>query len=408
MNFSKSIHSIGKYDTLHIVSLMTWVQVLCTAVMLLTPTLATYISISLGVSAGLVGVQVSFFYSIAMLSSLKSSYLVHRFGGCRASQLSIFFVVVGCMMALLDSVYWMLIFTIFIGLAYGINGPAAADLLTRFTPSNKKNLIFSIKQAGVPLGGVLVSIVGPILASLWGWKSAFAVVGGVCLLTLLALQYRRNYWDSGHRQLSYKKKHYTPSLFHKNSPFFWLGATGFFMSSVQICLLSFSILYMVDSLEISPVSAGLIASLMHFSGVASRIGWGVAADVIGSSMLVLLFLAGSSFIFFIILAFAGSSTPTWFPIVLLVTSGVSALGWNGVYLAEAARRSDLNNASESTAIALIFTFFGALSAPSLFALALWYFDSYSVPFFLVSINAALAFFCIWRCWRSESANIVGT
>lgn len=228
MTFSKSIHSIGKNDTFNIVTLVTWVQVLCTAVMLLTPTLATYVSTSLGVSAGLVGVQVSFFYCVAMLSSLKSSYFVHRFGGCRASQLSIFFVVVGCIMALFDSVYSMLIFTIFIGMAYGINGPAAADLLTRFTPSNQKNLIFSIKQAGVPLGGALVSIVGPLLASLWGWKSAFAVVGGVCLLTLLALQYRRNYWDRGRRKLSHKKKHCTQSPFHKGSPFFLAWRDRFF------------------------------------------------------------------------------------------------------------------------------------------------------------------------------------
>src|SRR5215204_2541778 len=42
-----------------------------------------------------------------------------------------------------------------IGLGYGPSTPAGSDVLQRYAPARHRNLIFSIKQAGVPVGGVL-------------------------------------------------------------------------------------------------------------------------------------------------------------------------------------------------------------------------------------------------------------
>ena len=337
MTISKSINPNSNGVTLYILSLVTWVQSLCTAGMLLIPTLATHIAISLEVPTSLVGIQISFLYFVAMFSSLQSATFVRRFGGCRTSQIAIIFVILGCMMALMNSVYGMLACTIFLGLAYGINGPAAADLLTQFTPSARRNLIFSIKQTGVPLGGILISITGPPLASLWGWKSAFVAIGVVCLLTLFILQHRRHYWDESRNPLSRTKKLNFLSFLDKGRPFLWLGASGFFLSSVQICLLSFAVIFMVESLLIPLITAGFVASIIHFSGMVGRISWGFVADLLGDSILVLLFLSGMTSLFFIILVISGYFSSAWISMIVLIASGLSVISWNGVYLAEAAR-----------------------------------------------------------------------
>ena len=42
-----------------------------------------------------------------------------------------------------------------VGLSNGAANPAGSEVLTRFTPPAHRNVVFSIKQAGVPLGGVI-------------------------------------------------------------------------------------------------------------------------------------------------------------------------------------------------------------------------------------------------------------
>lgn len=67
---------------------------------------------------------------------------------------------------------------------------AGSAVLQRFAPNGHRNLLFSIKQSGVPLGGVLVSfIAGPALSGLivpagGGFGMAF---GATALVTLAAL-----------------------------------------------------------------------------------------------------------------------------------------------------------------------------------------------------------------------------
>jgi len=64
------------------------------------------------------------------------------------------------------------------------------------------------------------------------------------------------------------------------------------------------------------------------------------------------------------------SSPDWpraAMIVLCAAFGGTAIGWNGVYLAEVAREAPPGKTVEATGGALFFTFFGVLITPPLFA-----------------------------------------
>ena len=56
---------------------------------------------------------------------------------------------------LVPSLAVALIASIIIGLNNGAANPAGSEVLQRFTPPAHRNFVFSIKQAGVPLGGVV-------------------------------------------------------------------------------------------------------------------------------------------------------------------------------------------------------------------------------------------------------------
>jgi hypothetical protein len=63
-------------------------------------------------------------------------------------------------------------------------------------------------------------------------------------------------------------------------------------------------------------------------------------------------------------------TPDW-PLAAIVgvamVFGASAIGWNGVYLSEVARRAPAGQVGTATGGTQFFTFLGALSGPPLFA-----------------------------------------
>ncbi|MCE8020910.1 MFS transporter [Halomonas sp. MCCC 1A11036] len=379
----------------------TWIQVLCSGGMLLVPTLAPQIAAAFGVATNLVGLQVSLLYGVAMLASLQSAVVARRLGGCRSSQLAMVLVMVGCLLALLGSPLALLAMTFLLGLAYGMTSPAAAELLTRFTPAERRNLVYSIKQTGVPLGGVLAGLLAPPLAALWNWQAAFLAVGAACLVTLLLLQLRRALWDATRDASVRMQGGGSLTVLYRSRAMRWLGATGFCLSAAQLSLLSFAVAYMVEELLLSLVAAGAVVSMVHVAGVAGRLAWGALADRLRAGLPVLFGLTGAIALVFLLLSVLSGALPTWLIIALMVIAGATAVGWNGVYLAEVARRCEPGEVGEATAAVLVLTYMGVLVGPALFSLIVWLSDSYAIGFLLPTATGALAVICLLRCVRSS-------
>ena len=59
-----------------------------------------------------------------------------------------------------------------LGLGYGLLTPSASHLLARFAPAERRNLIFSLKQTGVPFGGIGAALITPAIAVTFGWRWA--------------------------------------------------------------------------------------------------------------------------------------------------------------------------------------------------------------------------------------------
>ena len=81
--------------------------------------------------------------------------MMHRLGGVRALQWSLLIGAGGLLLYLVPSIALALLASACVGLGSGTANPAGSEVLTRFTPPQHRNLVFSIKQAGVPLGGMI-------------------------------------------------------------------------------------------------------------------------------------------------------------------------------------------------------------------------------------------------------------
>ena len=131
---------------------VTLVQAIVSMGMLSFSVIAPSAAQSLGVGAELIGLQISFAYIAATCCSVPAGTLVQRWGAVRASQMALLLCAAGTAVAASGYLVLAAVGSVLIGLGYGLTNPAASHLLFRFTPPHRRNLVFSLKQTGVPLG----------------------------------------------------------------------------------------------------------------------------------------------------------------------------------------------------------------------------------------------------------------
>src|SRR5690606_684845 len=117
---------------------------------------------------------------------MGGSMLLKQVGGMRTLQLSLFLGAASMAFFLHSSLSIALAACFVMGLSNGTANPAGSEVLQRFSPPGKRNLIFSIKQAGVPLGGVIAGLVIPPMVLLAEWRATlFACALLVIVPTML-------------------------------------------------------------------------------------------------------------------------------------------------------------------------------------------------------------------------------
>jgi fucose permease len=147
-----------------------------------------------------------------------------------------------------------------------------------------------------------------------------------------------------------------------------LSLLGFGYAGFQFTLLAFAVTMLVSELGWNIVSAGLTVSVMQLAGIGGRIAWSILADWSRRGMLV---LAGIGLFTIVLGVGMRAMDPGWSPfavtIYLFVVSWCS-VGWNGVYMAEAARTAGPQKAGLATGGLLAFNFSGVILCPAVYAL----------------------------------------
>src|SRR5262249_7439308 len=84
--------------------------------------------------------------------------------------------------------------SVLIGIGYAPSTPAGSDMLQRVAPKQHRTLIFSIKQAGVPLGRMLAGLLLPWLAAI-DFRLAIAAAAVLTVVVAAAMQPMRGRLD---------------------------------------------------------------------------------------------------------------------------------------------------------------------------------------------------------------------
>jgi len=363
-------------------------QALSTMSGLTIPVLAPPIAAETGLSPSLVGLYTAFLYGGSMISSLAGGGFLLRFGALRVSQACLVVVAIGLLINAPGLTLLFVIGAVITGLGGGPSTPASSQILARYANPAQAPLIFSIKQTGVPVGGVIAGALLPVYVSLFGWRGAIVCAALMALTLALLLQPLRAEFDSDRQPLRSLKltdirATMTAVLSDKRVRDLAMGLFAF--TGLQLAFASFFVSFLSLGLGWTLTDAGIAYSVAMGAGIVGRLIWGWVGTKYVPPLLLLAMLG---FVMGLAHMAIGLVTPEWQTMAVWGVAfayGLTGIGYQGVLLAEIARVAPPGMAGVITGGAVFFAYAGMILLPAAFGLILALLDSYRLAFLILGV-----------------------
>ncbi|HEX6378024.1 MAG TPA: MFS transporter [Nitrososphaeraceae archaeon] len=242
-------------------------------------------------------------------------------------------------------------------------GPSVI-LVSRYLGKESEGLGIGLLNSAHALGGIIGLFGWVILAEHFGWRSTLILSGGLGISTAIILSSTLlRDADEIRNEFKIKVSHVFSTLFNKSLIVLGITLLGFQAGSSMI--LTFSVFYFVDHLNINPIDAGLIGSLSLIVALVSSPFFGKLYDKIGNARNLLLIsgiISASSLV--------GFATDSLYVITasILITGFFLSAGFVIVY----AKAKEINKAQpqyQTLAVSFVngVSLFGVFWVPVLFS-----------------------------------------
>lgn len=368
-------------DVVLAVGTLNWTMSLVAGSFFAVPTLAPVIAADLGIDAGVIGLYATLVFAVGMVTSLLGGPIAARFGAIRLLAFCMTCVAGGMVLAGLGSLAWLFAAAFVLGLGFGPETPASSLVLARIAAGPRRPLIFSIKQTGNQVGGMLGSLSLPALLPLVGWQGGLLLFGGLALATiplLLALRRRLEPPPVIDTRPPLAVLASSLTLVLQTATLRRLAAASFGVSVAQTCMHTFLVSFAVIDRGFTLPTAALLLAACQVGGFVGRIGWGFIAGRFLPTRIVLgLIGLGAALGTIAIVSLPAGFAWLAGPAFLL---GLTASGWNGVFLAEVATLAPEGKVAEATGGMMTPSYLGLILGPLMFGAVLWATGSYGVAF----------------------------
>jgi sugar phosphate permease len=284
-------------------------------------------------------------------------------------------VLAGVAVLLCLSDHWGLILlaAFLIGVGYGPSAPAGSDLLMRAAPPARRALAFSVKQAGVPLGGLVAGLALPAVA-IWGgvgmalWLAALIAVAAAAALGL----WRRALNDPAAQiptpgGMRCWRLLGAPARLLKlvlGSPELrTLTVAGLGLGAAQGVVMGYFPVFLSDHAGWSLAAAGAAFALLQGVGIGGRILMGWLSDRLGAPGRTLGWLCVASATATALVATIGPESPVLWIAFVAALAGLTIVSWNGVFLSHLASAAPAGRVGEATSAATFVLFASYVAGP---------------------------------------------
>lgn len=224
--------------------------------------------------------------------------------------------------------WWLLAAAATAGLGFAFVNPAANLAVGAGFDPRRRGTVMGLKQTGISLGGVGAGVWLPAVAIAWGWRVALlqvaallVVAAAVSAATLGAL-----------RRVAAGRESQEPARPTPRAYALWTG--GVLLSCPQALLMLFLVLYVSTEGGVGPALAGVLFAATQVAALIGRVALGVVSDIVfaGGRRTVLVGAAlGAAAVMFGLAAVPADAVIA--VVALAVLGGLTAIGWNGVYMA---------------------------------------------------------------------------
>lgn len=333
------------------------------------------------------------------LASIASGAFIQRFGPVRVSQVCMACMCAGLVLVTLPSLAAVALSMLLLGAGYGPTNAYTAHVLARHTPESRRALIFSIKQAGVALGSVLAGAIVPGLVVAYGWRAASWIMAGALSAFAVASSLLRGPYDAErdpHGKLISGNFIQPLRMVIADDRLRELAMVIVTYNMLQAAYVAAIVTYLVEDIGMAITKAGTVLALANIFGVIGRIGWGWIADLTGQARRTLAILG---FVMAGAAVAVAAFSPAWpYGAILLASAvlGATAIGWNGVFLAEVARAAPQGQVARTTGAAVSFGFLGGTLGPLTLSTVTTATSSYAIGYVVMGAIALAGAFVSLR------------
>jgi MFS family permease len=353
--------AVARPALLPALSAMTWLQALVA--------LALFAPGAVAPTANLDVPSLSMFatavFAVGVLTSFWTGGLINRVGSLRMASLCAAAVAASMAFAALGSSSPLFLAGLCLGLAFGPETPASAALLGRLVTDERRALVFSVRQTGNQIGAMLGSLVLPAIAISLAPQWSYAAVGASAICGILVFEWMRPaYADlvQAPQQLGMRAR---LALVSSDRRIAALACASIPFCGMQLALNTYFVTLGVRELGLSHIEAGAALACAQAGGLLGRLGWGFLAMRIDSARLILVGLGLGMALCAVTFGVWGDVLGKSGQYALAAAFGLTASGWNGVFLAEVARLAPQDRIGETTGAVLTASYAGLLVTPVL-------------------------------------------
>lgn len=322
------------------------------------PTLTGFIKTDLKLSAATAGLAVSSFSFGRIVGSYAAGTAADRIGERRV--LLVGGLATGALVALAAAAPVPVVFLLLV--LAGIGGasatPAGGRMVLLAFPRQRRGLALSIRQCGIPLGGLCAAVLLPRIAHVASWRwSLVAAAGGTVMLALPLLA-------TPSRDGASLGPGVRPPVHSRNVVL--LTVWGCLVVTGQYALLAFLALDLHQADGMSLTKGSLLVAFANVLGILGRILWGALSDrlLTRGRKPVLLFLTSAGLGSALLLFAVPRPSPLGVSLVAAGFAGLALIGYQGLWITMLTEAAGPARVGAATGFAVTFvTVAIALTAP---------------------------------------------
>jgi MFS transporter, ACS family, hexuronate transporter len=318
--------------------------------------------------------QLGLILSVQMLGSVAmtsvAGLLTDRFGDKAVVFWSGVFMGASLIAASLVETYaWLIFWLLMYGIGYAAVTPAGSHAIIFFFKKADRGFAMGVRQCGVPIAGVLGSILLPAIAVHFQYRGALAAAGALTIAAcaIASALYREPQELQGER-VSLRAMLAEMVQIAREGRLILLTLTSMVLICGQFALIGFLTLTFVQEAGYALAVAVGLFTLAQFGGAAGRLSWGWMSDRLfgGSRSLPLAVVCLLVAIIALAISDGRSTTPLWIAATLSLALGFTAEGWVGLSVIGFAEIGGEEHCGSALGVGLTWTLLAAMLTPALF------------------------------------------